>query len=47
LAQLYISQGAHAKAREIYKTLGKIHPEKADQFKKQAAALRQTRSKKT
>jgi len=46
LAQLYISQGAHAKAREIYKTLGKIHPEKADQFKKQAAALRQTRSKK-
>jgi len=47
LAQLYISQGAHAKAREIYKTLGKIHPEKADQFKKQASALRQTRSKKT
>ena len=46
LAQLYISQGAHTKAREIYKTLGKIHPEKADQFKKQAAALRQTRSKK-
>jgi len=46
LAQLYISQGAHAKAREIYKTLGKIHPEKADQFKKQASALRQTRSKK-
>jgi len=47
LAQLYISQGAHAKAREIYKTLGKIHPEKADQFKKQASSLRQTRSKKS
>ncbi|MCL2414459.1 MAG: hypothetical protein FWC94_04315 [Bacteroidales bacterium] len=33
LAQLYIAQGAHTKAREIYKTLSKIHPEKADYFK--------------
>ena len=33
LAQLYIAQGAHAKAHEIYKTLSKIHPEKADHFK--------------
>ena len=32
LAQLYITQGAHAKAREIYKTLSKTHPEKADYF---------------
>jgi hypothetical protein len=32
LAQLYIAQGAPAKAREIYKTLSKIHPEKAEYF---------------
>ncbi|MCL2026907.1 MAG: hypothetical protein FWG79_00305 [Bacteroidales bacterium] len=32
LAQLYITQGAPAKAREIYKTLSKIHPEKEDYF---------------
>jgi hypothetical protein len=32
LAQLYITQGAPAKAREIYKTLSKTHPEKADYF---------------
>jgi len=33
LARLYVAQGAHAKALEIYKTLSKIHPEKADYFK--------------
>jgi len=32
LAQLYITQGAPEKAREIYKTLSKTHPEKADYF---------------
>ncbi|MDR1951497.1 MAG: hypothetical protein LBP96_04625 [Bacteroidales bacterium] len=32
LAQLYIAQGAPAKAREIYKTLSKRFPEKADYF---------------
>ncbi|MCL2412647.1 MAG: hypothetical protein FWC98_00730 [Bacteroidales bacterium] len=32
LARLYIAQGAYAKASEIYKTLSKIHPEKADHF---------------
>jgi hypothetical protein len=32
LAQLYIAQGAHVQAREIYKTLSKTHPEKADYF---------------
>ncbi|MDR1951333.1 MAG: hypothetical protein LBP96_03785 [Bacteroidales bacterium] len=32
LAQLYIAQGAPAKAREIYKTLSKTHPEKAEHF---------------
>jgi hypothetical protein len=32
LAQLYIAQGAPAKAREIYKTLSKTHPEKAEYF---------------
>jgi len=32
LAQLYITQGAPAKAREIYKTLSKIHPEKTNYF---------------
>jgi len=32
LAQLYITQGAPEKARQIYKTLSKTHPEKADYF---------------
>jgi tetratricopeptide (TPR) repeat protein len=32
LARLYIAQGAHAKAREIYNTLSRKFPEKADYF---------------
>jgi tetratricopeptide (TPR) repeat protein len=45
LAQLYIAQGAPAKAREIYKTLSKTHPEKAEHFTQLSKQIKSTNTK--